>query len=306
MTLAQLANFVRIAELRSLSKAAAVIRIAQPALSRQIRNLEAELGGPLVVRHAWGVSLTPAGEILLEHARRVLAETEAARDALLALSADPAGRVAFGAPSSLAATLIPELAAGLHVRYPRLRPHFVDGFSATLHARIIAGGLDLAVLYEDRANGPLSTTPLFSEPLSLVGPAQDTPGAPPEATALRAALAGRTLILPARPNRLRLIVDTALAEAADEPAVVEVDSLPAIVALVRRGLGWTVLPYSSVTDAAARGEVRVWDLDAPGLSRTLVLAQPAGRQATAAALAVAQELRALVARLGPALRWVPL
>jgi len=297
MTLAQLANFVRIAELRSLSKAAAVIRIAQPALSRQVRQLEAELGGKLMTRHAWGVSLTPAGETLLQHARRVLAETEAARDAVLALAADPAGRVAVGVPSSLAAVLIPELAAALSIRYPRLRPQFVDGFSAALHARTIAGGLDLAVLYEDRANGPLSTAPLFSEPLSLVGPATASE---------RPALAGQTLILPARPNRLRLIVDAALAESADATRIVEVDSLPAIVALVRRGLGWTVLPYSSVIEAVARSEVRVWDLDAPGLSRTLVLAHPPGRPEAASALAVEQELRALIQRLGPALRWTPL
>jgi len=85
-----------------------------------------------------------------------------------------------------------------------------------------------------------------------------------------------------------------------------VDSLPAIVALVRRGLGWTVLPYSSVIEAVARSEVRVWDLDAPGLSRTLVLAHPPGRPEAASALAVEQELRALVQRLGPALRWTAL
>ena len=64
----QLQNFQRIVELQSLSKAAAVVRIAQPALSRQVKALEDELGVELLTRHGWGVAPTPAGRILAEHA----------------------------------------------------------------------------------------------------------------------------------------------------------------------------------------------------------------------------------------------
>jgi LysR family nitrogen assimilation transcriptional regulator len=104
MTLQQLANFVRIVELQSFSKTAAVIRIAQPALSRQVRNLEIELASPLLVRHGWGVTPTAAGELLLERARRLLAEAEGARDALLALSAEPSGRGCSSGPSTIRPT----------------------------------------------------------------------------------------------------------------------------------------------------------------------------------------------------------
>ncbi|HRE44026.1 MAG TPA: LysR family transcriptional regulator, partial [Terricaulis sp.] len=100
MTLTQLANFIRIAELQSLSKAALVVGVAQPALSRQLRTLEAEMGSPLFVRHAWGVALTPAGETLLARARRVLAEAESARDAVQALAKRPTGRISLGVPAS--------------------------------------------------------------------------------------------------------------------------------------------------------------------------------------------------------------
>jgi LysR family nitrogen assimilation transcriptional regulator len=303
MTLVQLANFVRMAELQSLSKAAAVIRIAQPALSRQLRHLEIELGAPLVIRHAWGVSLTAAGEALLARARRVLLEAEGARDAVQALADDPAGRVALGVPTSLATILLPELSAALRDKYPRLRPHFVDGFSAVLHARTLAGDLDLAALYDDRAIGPLATSPLLSEDLALVGP---MPPQPPGATAAEM-LAKGPLILPARPNRLRLIVDEALSQCdTDPPPFIEVDSLPAIIRMVRRGAGFTVLPYSTVVEEVTRRELSIQRLEAPQFARTLLLVRPVDRQPTPAVAAVEQEIRSLVRQLADKVRWAPL
>jgi len=303
MTIVQLSNFVRIAELKSLSKAAAVIRIAQPALSRQLRHLEDELGAPLVVRHAWGVSLTAAGEALLVSARRVLLEVEGARDAVQALAADPAGRVAFGVPTSLAAVLLPELGASLRDKYPRLKPHFVDGFSAVLHARTLAGDLDLAALYDDRTIGPLATAPLLSEALVLVGP----PGLGNADAAITEIRGIGPLILPARPNRLRLIIDEGLSQNDSEPpSIVEVDSLPAIIAMVRRGAGFTVLPYSTVALEVCRDELSVRSLPGEHFARTLLLVRPVDRQPTAAVLAVEKEVRALVRQMADKMRWTSL
>jgi LysR family transcriptional regulator, nitrogen assimilation regulatory protein len=301
MTLTQLANFVRIAELQSLSKAAAAIRIAQPALSRQVRNLEIELGNALLIRHAWGVTLTPAGEVLVARARRLLVDAENTRDAVLALTTEPTGLIAIGVPSSVSTTLLPELAAALREKYPRLRPHFVEGFSAVLHARTLSGELDLAALYDDRAIGPLATTPLLAENLMLVGPPDGEVG---RLTTSADLLASRPLILPARPNRLRLIVDEALARRpqAEGPAF-EMDSLSAIIAMVERGAGWTVLPFSTVAAAVACGAVKVWDLQYPQLSRTLLLVRPVDRQATPAVFAVQAEIRALVGWMAPAMQW---
>lgn len=294
MTLIQLANFIRIAELQSLSKAAAVIRIAQPALSRQLKDMEAEFGTALVVRHPWGVSLTPAGEVLLERARRIISETEGARDAVQALSDEPAGPVSLGVPTSLAAVLLPELAVILQSKYPKVRPRLVEGFSAVLHAQMIAGDLDLAVLYEDRALRPLSTVPLLRERIVTVVPASwagTEMSTPP------------TLIVPARPNRLRLIVDAVMAERGQSPHILEVDSLSAIIAMVKRGAGCTFLPYSSVVEEVVRGAVAVKEITRSQVTRTLHLAHPVGRHPTAALAVVEQELRGLVARLASSLRW---
>jgi DNA-binding transcriptional LysR family regulator len=82
MSLAQIETFVTVAETRSVSRAAARLHIAQPALSRQIKSLEDELGTALFERTPKGMSLLPDGEVFLEHARRILADVEAARSSV--------------------------------------------------------------------------------------------------------------------------------------------------------------------------------------------------------------------------------
>lgn len=302
MTLTHLSNFIRIAELQSLSKAAAVIRIAQPALSRQIRQLEAEMNAPLLIRHAWGVSLTPAGEVLLDHARRIVRDVEGVRDAVHAVATELRGRVALGVPVSIAGALLPPLANTLSRDHPGLRLHMIDGFSAGLHALTLSGELDLAVLYDDRAMGPVATTPLLTENLVLVTHPDVRVGGSTTAEMLK----GRTLILPARPNRLRLIVDEVLAEF--DPTtlrIIEFDSLSALTGLVSRGTGSTVLPYSAVAEHVRRKELAVWALSRPQLSRTLLLVRPLQRQRTAAIAAVEHELGRLVGELAESMRWLP-
>ena len=284
MTLTQLANFVRIAELQSLSRAAMVIGIAQPALSRQLRALEIELGAALFLRHARGVSLTPAGEVLLDRARQLLIDAERARDAVHALAEQPTGRVALGVPASLGAHLLPYLAPLLRRKYPNLRPSFVDGFSAALHARLATGDLDLAVLYEDRSIAPLPVTPLLSEDLVLAS----APGVKVASASTAEMLRRHPLVLPSRPNRLRLIVDEATLPPVNPP--LEVDSLPAIISMVQNGVGCTILPYSTLANEAANGSLRLWPLTDPPLTRTLVLARAQDRNASNAARAVEAEI----------------
>lgn len=82
MSLAQIETFVTVAETSSVSRASARLRVAQPALSRQIRSLEDELGTALFARTPKGMSLLPEGEIFLEHARRILADVEAAKSSV--------------------------------------------------------------------------------------------------------------------------------------------------------------------------------------------------------------------------------
>lgn len=92
----QLLYFTRIVELGSFTKAAAELRIAQPSLGQQVRNLEDELGTALLVRHSRGVKPTEAGAVLFQHASRILEDVRQAKEAVLALSSQPTGNVTIG------------------------------------------------------------------------------------------------------------------------------------------------------------------------------------------------------------------
>jgi len=302
MTLIQLANFIRVAELQSFSKAAGVVRIAQPALSRQIRALELELGVELLVRHGWGVTTTPAGAALVEHGRRVLRDAEAARDAVSAMAVEPKGRVSLTVGSSLAMTLLPPLSTALSDRYPQVRPHFMDSFTSATPARIIAGDLDLAIMNEKLALDPLLGTPLLSEDLVLAGrPGYDLQGA----TSTQEILRMTPLVTPSRPNSLRLIVDQAM-RGASENIVVEADSLPAMLGIARVGRAFAVLPYSSVAEDVEEGRLQAYELTEPRLTRTLSLVRAAGRPVTPAISAVESEIHNVVREVAARRRWRPL
>lgn len=300
MDFRQLRYFLHVAEMQSLSRAASVLRVAQPALSRQIKGLEEELGVPLLRRHGWGVTPTPAGQVLMNHARQVLKEVGAARDAVLAYQSEPSGRLSFGVPSSLSRVLLPGLAVRLRKRAPKVHLHLVDGFSATIHEWLVQGRLDLAVLYETKTTDGLVAVPLLDEEMVLVGAAGRFAGR--DGMSL-SAVAGHDLILPARPHRLRLLMDQAFAEhgLACEP-VIEVDALPALVELVRMGEACTLLPLSAVHGLVEAGELSAARV-APPIRRSLVLARPQARVPTPAIEALERELVDFIRTRAGALNW---
>ena len=94
MDLRQLKYFVQIAESGNFSRAAEILRIAQPSLSQQVKNLEEELGVELLLRHARGVTPTEMGQQLYDHARRILEEVDRVKDVVRSQSVNPSGRVA--------------------------------------------------------------------------------------------------------------------------------------------------------------------------------------------------------------------
>src|SRR5215469_1170785 len=118
MELRQLAYFVAIAEERNFTRAAERIPIAQPAISQQIRRLESELGEELFVRDRRGIRLTAAGELLLPHARAMLAGAEHAREAMTALRGLHTGHLAFGFVVPLPDERLAGLLGEFHRMYP--------------------------------------------------------------------------------------------------------------------------------------------------------------------------------------------
>ena len=302
MELRQLRNFLAIIEQKSISRAASVVRIAQPALSRQLQALEAELGVELLVRHGWGVTPTPEGETLARHARSLLGQAQMVKDAVMAASDTPAGDLAIGVPSSMAAILLPDLAQSTRARLPRVHLSLVEGYSGNLHRRLLTGELDCAILYFEPQRSALVTRPLLTEELVAIA----APGVfSDQATCTIAEFAARSPIMPASANRLRsLLADAARDADVVIDAALDVDSVPALLALVAAGAGVSILPYSTVLAAVEEGRISCARMGSVRLERRLMLARPAERILTPALSALIEILDEVLIGKEPIYGWL--
>jgi LysR family nitrogen assimilation transcriptional regulator len=251
--LKQIQYFVQVARSRSFNRAASHLYIAQSALSRQIRLLEQELGVPLMLRHARGVQLTAAGELLLERAEALLRFSRQLRDEVVAQGSEPRGEVVIGLPPSLNHSIAVPLLIAIARRYPHLRVTTWVGTSMMLKELLDAGALDLAVVAALDPASDASMQPLFRDELCLVGAAKaDLPPGPVTCRQL----AGLPLILTSYPNSMRRIVNAVAADQGFELNVVmEVNYVPLILELVRQQLGHTLLPLPAVEQMVAAGEL---------------------------------------------------
>ena len=171
LTLRQLRYFQALVEHGSFSHAAASVHVSQPALSRQIRELEAALGGPLVERESRGVRLTPLGREAHEQTLRVLDET-LLLEAMAARAETGPLRVALGIVSTLAPYLLPGLLARLDDAAPRLALDIVEAPGQALVARLLAGHLDAALLALPLGMLELPERALFEDRFVLAGRAE--------------------------------------------------------------------------------------------------------------------------------------
>jgi DNA-binding transcriptional LysR family regulator len=145
MKLQQLALFVSIAEEGQIGLAATRAGISQPALTKQLKNLELSVGSPLFERHRSGVRLTPAGELLLARARGILSGADEARRELAELAHGEIGRLHVGAGPTMAEYLLPSAVSALISRFPRIELSVTSALNDVLFGKLRAGELDLVV-----------------------------------------------------------------------------------------------------------------------------------------------------------------
>ena len=299
MDLLQLRYFVRVAELGSFTRAATVLGIAQPALSRQVRLLEVELHQALLRRTGRGAVPTEAGNLLLEHGRGILYQVDRMLEEMARARGGLAGRVALGMTPSVARLLTVPLMQAFRAEMPQARLMIREGLSISMLEYLLAGQLDVAVLYNATAMAGLEITPLANEELLLVQRADGAPAreGPDADHVTLAELSRLPLIIPSQPNAIRMHVEATLATAGLRPNVtMEVDGVRAILDLVADGAGGAVLSRQSV-ESAPRPDAfsvhHIRTLDAPVLLIPLYIAVSALRPATRTQLA----LLALVQRL---------
>ena len=168
MNFKQLESFVQVAELGSFSKAALVLDIAQPALSRQVRALEVDLRETLLLRNGRGVVLTEAGQRLYEHGVNILQAAALARQDMGASRDAPVGRITIGLPPSVGRQLTLPLIDGFQRRLPLAKLAIVEGLSSHISEWISTGRVDLGLLYNPEAQPALEITPVLQEALCLV------------------------------------------------------------------------------------------------------------------------------------------
>ncbi|HSW08173.1 LysR substrate-binding domain-containing protein [Aquabacterium sp.] len=294
MDLKQLEYFVRVAELGSFTRAAIALDVAQPALSRQVRQLEVELRQNLLIRNGRGAAPTEAGKLLLEHGRGILHQVERAREELGRVRGALAGRVAIGLPPSIAKAMAVPLIREFRKRMPDATLSISEGLSVGMHESLATGRLDIALLYNAGPSPDIELTALLEEPLFLVQ--QHTGKAPParpRPVPLRE-LAALPLIIPTRPNAIRMLVETEMANLGCRPNVaLEIDGVAAILDLVEDGAGSAVLSRNAVATSAHPQAFTLRPISAPVLRSKLLTAMSSQRPATLtqkAALKLIQEL----------------
>jgi LysR family nitrogen assimilation transcriptional regulator len=295
MNLKQLEYFVHVAELGSFSKAALVLNIAQPALSRQVRALELDLRETLLLRNGRGVVLTEAGRRLFEHGVGILQQVAQAREDMGASRDEPVGRITIGLPPTIGRQLTLPLVEAFRRRLPRARLSIVEGLSTHIVEWITTGRVDVGLLYNPEAQPALEIRPVLEERLCLVeraGPAATRAPLP-----LRE-LTDHALVLPERLHVVRRQLETQAALAGITLDIVwEVSSVPAIIDLVCAGHGHAVLTASAVAASGRADLLNARPLVEPSLPSVLCLATsarqrptPLTRQATALLAELARSL----------------
>jgi DNA-binding transcriptional LysR family regulator len=282
MNLRQLRYLVALADERHFTRAAAREHVAQPALSQQIRSLEAELGTALVERTTRKVAMTQAGELLVARARRALAELDAAHAELQALAGVQAGRLSVGALHTMGPVDLSLLLATFHERYPAIELTVREQSSEELAGMLRDDEVDLAFLSvtERIQSRGLALRPLVSEELVVVLPVDH---ALAHSSQLRLRDLGRESFISFREGaRLHELLVSSAARAGFVPRIaLESNESRRIRSLVSRGLGVAILPRS---DAAGPGSVvAVCDLVEPSLVRDITLASRAERRPSPAA-----------------------
>jgi LysR family nitrogen assimilation transcriptional regulator len=276
MDVGQLKTLIHVAELGSLSKAADRLHIAQPALSRQIRLLEKELGVQLFDRHGRGMMITDAGREVLSHATRVMTELELIRSAVSVAPPSYHGTVMVGMTPTVAEIVTVPLVRKIKELHPHLGLRFSSAFTGHLLDWLQRGELDIAVSYDPAPLPSLRIIPIMMENLLVVSAGKKRLKL--SRSVPFASLADEKLILPSPRHGLRAIMEGCARRAGIAlRATIEADSFSAMIDLVRSGFGSTVLPLAPIHKLVECGALCAAPLTDPAPERKLVVVYPADR-----------------------------
>jgi DNA-binding transcriptional LysR family regulator len=284
MDIRQLEYFVAVVETANFTRAAERVHISQSGVSAQIRQLERELGQPLLDRSAKTVRLTDAGSVVLPHARAALASVAGIRQAVDELAGLVHGHVSVGMVTACGVTMLFDQLAEFHRLHPGIDVTLTEDTSDRLVDDVMNGQLDLALagLAGDVPAG-IESKVIADEPL-VAAVAMDDPWAT-RATVPLAALQDRALVCLPRGTGVRTAFDDACRAGGLQPRVALEASAPdAVAGLALRGLGVAILSESMAR--AHPSELRALTITTPRLRSRLELIWKADALATPATLAL--------------------
>ncbi|KQY50645.1 LysR family transcriptional regulator [Rhizobium sp. Root491] len=295
----KLKSFVKIVDTGSVSRAASILHVAQPALSQQIASLEQHFKHQLLLRSNVGITPTEAGLILYRHAQIMLKQIEQAQTDIDRSTRSLSGRVSIGlatysSSSALSLPLIKEMRA----RFPAITVHINDSFGHILSELIMTGKMDMALIYTSDPIKGVTLEPLFREEMFLVSPVDMVLPAEPGQPLPLSVLDGRPMLLPSKAHFLRRLIDEGLARARAKPEVIsELESVPALGAAVLDGLGSTILPASVVLETASFSGAQLHPLTTPVIDATVSLCVSDHMPLSEPALAARSVLLEIVTKL---------
>ncbi len=301
MNLRQLRYFAQVVDSGSMTRAAELLRVAQPALGMQIKQLEEELGVALLLRHSRGVAVTAAGRKLHARAQVILQLVEEARQEALAAAVSVSECLRLGLTPSLMQMIGAEVALRIAERAPDVALSLSEEMSHLLIETLRRGELDMILAYDVPVDAGGWRRPLYSEDLVFVTAGAGGMGQPIPFPAVMEAV----LVLPEARDSVRALVErTATEMGIDLRVAHEIRSIPGIKAMIRRGIASGVLPYGTVMPDVQAGLLTCRPIIAPALRRTLCLAgsRQAGELRNIQRIdAVIDEVVAILARLMGAL-----
>lgn len=274
--LRQLRYFVEVAEREHISEAAEHLHVAQSAISRQIANLEEELGTPLFERIGRNVKLTPVGKIFLEHCITALKGIDFAAKQVEEYLDPAKGTIKIGFPTSLASYVLPTVISAFKKEYPEISFHLRQGSYKYLIEAVKNRELNLALL------GPLppkdeaiNTTVLFSENIHALLPATH-PLAKKDSINLVDLRNDQFVLFPEGYILNKVAVDACRSVGFVPNITTEGEDMDALKGLVAAGIGVTLLPESSLYDSTPRMTVKV-PIAIPNIRRTVGIIAPTSR-----------------------------
>lgn len=275
--------FVKIVDIGSITRASTILHIAQPALSQQIAGLESHFGTPLLIRSKRGVVPTEAGKILYRHCQTILKQMDQAQQEISSSEKGISGFVSVGlAPLSVGSFVATRFVMILKQEHPGIILHINENVGGIISEMVLAGKMDIALIYDPGGIPGLSFEPVQTEELYFVTTKAQS-GSSKDITL--ADVVSRPLILPSRIHTIRQVIDVALSRADLKANVVmHTESISMLAGAMAEGLGSTILPRSAAMAICKRvPEANSYRILKPNMnvnmaiciSRQLPLSEPA-------------------------------